>query len=118
MNNNYIVIGDSIAYGIGDFKSGGWSSMLKNYIVNKDDSKLCNNYVHIAGFPGATSVDILNKIEYIFNCFKHEEFKNIVILSIGINDIQEVEANNKNSKENTRLILKKLQNILRNKMQN
>ena len=26
MNNNYIVIGDSIAYGIGDFKSGGWSS--------------------------------------------------------------------------------------------
>ena len=43
MSNNYIVIGDSIAYGIGDFKSGGWSSMLKNYIVNKDDSKLCNN---------------------------------------------------------------------------
>ena len=67
MNNNYIVIGDSIAYGIGDFKSGGWSSMLKNYIVNKDDSKLCNNYVHIAGFPGATSVDIIgtDALEYL-----------------------------------------------------
>ena len=108
MNNNYIVIGDSIAYGIGDFKSGGWSSMLKNYIVNKDDSKLCNNYVHSAGFPGATSVDILNKIEYIFNCFKHEEFKNIVILSIGINDIQEVEANNKNSKEKYKTNIEKI----------
>ena len=26
MNSNYIVIGDSITYGIGDFKRGGWSS--------------------------------------------------------------------------------------------
>ena len=99
MNNNYIVIGDSITYGIGDFESGGWSAMLKNYIVNKDDSKVCNNYVHVAGFPGATSTDILNKVEYIFNSFKHEVFNNIVILSIGVNDTQEFNGNNKNSIE-------------------
>ena len=86
MNNNYIIVGDSITYGIGDFESGGWSTLIKNYIVNKDDSKVCNNYVHIAGFPGATSTDILNKIESILKSFKHEEFKNIVMLSIGIND--------------------------------
>ena len=60
---NYIIIGDSITYGIGDFETNGWAAMYKNYIVNKDDSKICNNYVHIAGFPGATSTDILNKIK-------------------------------------------------------
>lgn len=99
MENNYIVIGDSITYGIGDFKSGGWSAMFKNYIVNKDDSKVCNNYVHVAAFPGATSTDILTKIEYIFNSFRHDEFKNIVILSLGVNDTQEFYGNNKNSLE-------------------
>lgn len=88
MKTNYIIIGDSITYGIGDFESGGWSTMFKNYIVNQDDSKVCNNYVSIAGFPGATSLDILNKIDIILQVFKHKEFKNTVILSIGINDTQ------------------------------
>ncbi len=39
MNTNYIIIGDSITYGIGDFESCGWATMFKNYIINKDDSK-------------------------------------------------------------------------------
>lgn len=54
METNYIIIGDSITYGIGDFENGGWATMFKNHIVNQDDSKVCNNYVHIVGFPGAT----------------------------------------------------------------
>ncbi len=49
MGINYIIIGDSITYGIGDFENGGWATMFKNHIVNQDDSKVCNNYVHIAG---------------------------------------------------------------------
>lgn len=72
MNTNYIIIGDSITYGIGDFENGGWATMFKNYIVNKDDSKVCNNYVHIAGFPGATSSDILDKINNILSSFMHK----------------------------------------------
>ena len=64
--------------------------------------------MHIAGFPGATSTDILNKIENIFNCFKHEEFKNIVILSIGVNDTQEVKGNNKNSIEQYKANIEKI----------
>ena len=40
MKNNYIVIGDSITYGIGDYENGGWSAMLKKYIVNQDDTKI------------------------------------------------------------------------------
>ena len=108
MKNNYIIIGDSITYGIGDFESGGWSAMFKNFIVNKDDSKICNNYVHIAGFPGATSTDILNKIGHIFNSFKHNEFNNIVILSIGINDTQEFNGNNKNNIKQYKLNIEKI----------
>ena len=102
MKTNYIVIGDSITYGIGDLESGGWATMFKQYIVNKDDSKVCNNYVHIAAFPGATSTDILNKIESILKAFNHKEFTNTIILSIGINDTQEFNGNYKNSIEQYR----------------
>lgn len=112
MKNNYIVIGDSITYGIGDFESGGWSAMFKNFVVNKDDSKTCNNYVHIAAFPGAKSTDILNKIDNILASFIHDEFNNIVILSIGVNDTQEFNGNCKTNineyKSNIKEIIKKI----------
>ena len=100
INKNFIVIGDSIIYGIGDFQNGGWPEMFKNYVVNKDDSKVCTNYVHIAGFPGATSTDILNKIDSIIKSFRHDEFDNVIILSIGVNDTQEFNGKEKNSIEN------------------
>lgn len=73
--------------------------MFKKYIVNKDDSKECTNYVHIAGFPGTRSNDILDKINSILQSFKHEEFENIVLLSIGINDTQEFNGTQRNSLE-------------------
>ena len=110
MNNNYIIIGDSITYGIGDFENGGWSAMFKNYIVRKDDSKVCNNYVHVAGFPGATSTDIL--IENILNSFKHREFTNTVILSIGVNDTQEFNGKQKNSLEQYKENINKIAKIV------
>ena len=97
MNNNYIIIGDSLTYGIGDFETGGWSAMFKNYIVNKDDSKVCNNCVYVAAFPGATSTIILNKLDNIYQSFKHDEFTNTVILSIGVNDTQEFNGSLKTS---------------------
>ena len=100
MKNNYIVIGDSITYGIGDFENGGWSAMLKKHIVNQDDTKICNNFVQVAGFPGATSKDILNKIDSILDTFKYDEFNNIVILSIGVNDTQDFNGNYKVSIDN------------------
>ena len=114
MKNNYIIIGDSITYGIGDYEDGGWSAMLKKFIVNKDDSKICNNFVQVAGFPGATSKDIINKIDSILECFKYNEFNNIVILSIGINDTQCFNGNCKVSRDNYRTnienIIKKITN--------
>lgn len=108
MNNNYIIIGDSITYGIGDFESGGWATMFKNYIVKKDDTKECSNYVHVTGFPGATSTDILTKIDSILKTFKHEEFTNTVILSIGVNDTQEFNGSQKNSIEQYKTNIEKI----------
>lgn len=108
MNNNYIIIGDSITYGIGDFESGGWAAMFKNYIVKKDDTKKCSNYVHVAGFPGTTSTDILSKIDSILKLFKNEEFTNIVILSIGVNDTQEFNGSQKNSIEQYKSNIEKI----------
>lgn len=112
MNNNYIIIGDSIAYGIGDFENGGWATMFKILIINKDDSKICNNFVQIAGFPGATSQDILNKIDSILNSFKYDEFNNRVILSIGVNDTKffndDFKVIRDNYKLNMRKIIKKI----------
>lgn len=115
MGTNYIVIGDSITYGIGDFESGGWATMFKKYIVNKDDSKVCNNYVHIAAFPGATSTDISNKIDSILQSFNHKEFTNTIILSIGVNDTQEFNGNYKNSIEQYRTNIEKIAKCVMNK---
>ncbi len=112
MGTNYIIIGDSITYGIGDFESGGWATMVKNYIVNQDNSKVCNNYVHIAGFPGDTSSDILNKIHSILQSFMHKEFTNTVILSIGVNDTQVFNGEPKNNIEQYKSNIEKIANLL------
>jgi len=114
VKTNYIVIGDSITYGIGDFENGGWAGMLKSYIVHQDDSKVCNNYVHIAGFPGATSTDILNKMDNLLQSFKHKEFTNKVILSIGVNDTQEFNGSQKNSIEQYRKNIEKIAKCITN----
>jgi lysophospholipase L1-like esterase len=96
MNKNYIIIGDSITYGIGDYESLGWATLLKKEIVNKDDTYICNNFVHIAGYPGATSIEVLDRINDIYNAFMFNGFKNVFILAIGINDVYEFAESGKN----------------------
>ena len=115
MGINYIIIGDSIIYGIGDFESGGWATMFKNHIVNKDNSKECSNYVHIAGFPGATSTDILNKMDSILGSFNHNEFINTIILSIGVNDTQQFNDCQKVSIEQYKANIEKIIKYIMNK---
>lgn len=115
MGTNYIIIGDSMTYGIGDFEEGGWATMFKNHMINKDDSKVCNNYVHIAALPGATSSDILNKIDSILQSFMHKEFSNTVILSIGVNDTQVFNGEPKNSIESYKANIEKIAKFITDK---
>ena len=112
---NYIIIGDSITYGIGDFETGGYASMFKKYIVDKDDSLVCSNFVHVMGFPGATSKDILSKIDNLLEGLKDNAFDNIVILSIGVNDTIYFNGDFKVSKENYKSNMKELINKITDK---
>ncbi len=95
MKNNYIVIGDSIVYGIGGYEKNGWVSELKNNILNSEESKESTKYVHCVGFPGATSKSILEKIEHIINAYYSSDMKNIFMISIGVNDSQIFQGKNK-----------------------
>ena len=109
---NYIIIGDSITYGIGDSETGGYASMFKKYIVDKDTSIVCSNFVQIAGFPGATSKDILSRIDNLLDGLKDDEFDNVVILSIGVNDSKyfngDFYVSKENYKENMKELIKKI----------
>ena len=112
MYNNFIIIGDSITYGIGDYDDLGWATLFKKYIVGLDKTLTCSNLVHIAGYPGATSMDILTRLDGILDAFLYPDLNNTVILSIGINDTQfigedEVISLN-NYKENIKRIINKV----------
>lgn len=48
MKNNYIIIGDSITYGIWDLESGGWSAMFKNLMeITKQVSIIINQILKL-----------------------------------------------------------------------
>lgn len=91
------------------------ATMFKNYIVNQDDSKVCTNYVHIAGFPGATSLDVLDKINSILQSFINKEIKNTVILSIGVNDAQVLNGDTRNNLEQYKSNIEKIAKIITDK---
>ena len=95
MKNNYIIIGDSIPYGVGRTGPSGWADLFKSDIVLHDDTKECSSYVHLAAFPGATSEDIKARANGIFEAFKSDSSRNIVILAIGLNDSQEINLKRK-----------------------
>lgn len=108
MKNNYIIIGDSIVYGIGGYTSGGWTSLLKKEFLKNDNSQV-SNYVHVSAYPGSTSSDILNRIDDIINTFYFEAVFNIFIVSIGVNDTQKCAGQNKVSQE---IFANNIQNII------
>ncbi len=88
MKTNYLIIGDSIAYGVGATDNGGFSNLLKSNFLKSESSKKTENYVHCIGFPGATSKDILDKMPTILNLYYSLNTKNVLIVLVGINDTQ------------------------------
>lgn len=86
MKNNYIIIGDSIAYGIGDPIDGGWTGMLKKYAIGRPYSPKDAMRIHVAAYPGITSSELLPKLKNIIKTFYDHEMLNTVIVAVGIND--------------------------------
>lgn len=115
MKNNYIIIGDSIVYGIGGYHQNGWVNMLKNELLNREGTKESTNYVHCVGFPGATSKDISEKIEFIVNTYHSNDMNNTFLISIGVNDTQIFKKENKVSEEEYKNNITKIINTLKKK---
>ena len=89
IKENYIIIGDSLPYGVGDYENNGWVALFKNDLMAQDkNSKRVSNYEHSATYPGVTSRFIAGKIDSILDAFvsTDKNVENHVILSFGVND--------------------------------
>jgi len=84
---NICIFGDSITWGAGDSKKGGWVERLKVYFGEKYDINIYN-----LGISGNTTEDLLKRIE--------NESRNrrpsIIIFAIGTNDAQFIHSTNSN----------------------
>jgi len=74
---NICIFGDSLVYGQGDSKEGGWVNRLQYKIKGK--TKFWN-----FGIPGDTSVDLLKRLEGELK----EKNPDVVFVGIGANDSQ------------------------------
>ena len=100
MKTTICVFGDSITWGAGDRKKGGWATRLKNYFGKISDF---NIKITNLGVSGDNTDDLLKR-------FKTEAIArepNIIIFAIGTNDSQYVD-----SKDNPRVNLEKFQKNL------
>ena len=86
MKDNFIIVGDSIAYGIGDPIDGGWTSMLKKYAIARPYSPNDVMRVHVAAYPGATTSELVPKLDNAIKTYYDHSLINTVIVAIGIND--------------------------------
>ncbi len=107
MKKNYLIIGDSIAYGVGATDNGGFSNFLKSNFLKSESSKKTENYVHCIGFPGAISKNILDKMPTILNLYYSLNTKNVLIVLVGINDTQFLKKKLKFNFLNLKIILQK-----------
>ena len=115
MKNNYIIIGDSIIYGVGGYEHNGWVSMLKNKLLNAEGTKESTNFVHCVGFPGATSKDIVEKFNSIVDTYYSSDMNNTFIIAVGINDTQVFNGSCKSTIDEYRDNIVKMINILKKK---
>ena len=80
---NIIVFGASQVYGACDYRHGGWVGLLKSYIEKKSDFM---DSVFNLGVSAQTSCDVAGRMEPELVPRLEKGSKNIVIISVGIND--------------------------------
>lgn len=93
---NILIFGDSITYGIADTK-GGWANRLKQYL-NSDPVAIEKEIyrVFVQGISGDTSGGLLYRIESETLPRLVEEYENIFIIAVGINDTQYIQRLERN----------------------
>jgi len=77
---NICVFGDSITYGAYDPVNGGWVTLLRNYLEEKDD----DIKVYNLGICGEESSDLLKR----FKIESKPRKPDVIIFAIGANDIK------------------------------
>lgn len=77
-----LVFGDSIAYGLGDGRYGGFVNRLKKRM----DKRKYGNFVYNLGIPGQTSKDIFQRVEEEITS-RYNGYDNLILIfSVGIKD--------------------------------
>lgn len=109
---NILVFGDSIAWGFGDSKKGGWVDQLKAFFHSGEYIKRLVFYtVYNLGIGGDTTDLLLERFKNEIEAREEENPKvrktDIVIFAIGIND-----SNFLNSKDNSRVSIENFQKNL------
>jgi lysophospholipase L1-like esterase len=77
---NICIFGDSITWGAYDPINGGWATLLRNYLEEKDDDVVTYNL----GICGDDSCGLLKRFKFEVESRKPD----IIILAIGANDIK------------------------------
>jgi len=94
------VFGDSITWGGGDVKNGGWVQQLRHYFESNDYDLAIYNQ----GVSGDNSSNLLTRFEV--EC--KARGPQIIIFAIGINDSQYIKT-----KDNPRVSIEKFQDNLK-----
>jgi lysophospholipase L1-like esterase len=104
-----LVFGDSIAYGAGDEKEGGWVNRLKK-VLDKGPFTSPDFYclVYNLAISGDSLDDLLKRFEFETEQRLKEGESTVFIFAIGINDSQFIQSQN-----NLRSSLPEFQNNLR-----
>lgn len=81
-DNDYIIFGDSITYGLYDKEMCGWVNRVRQELENKNK----NNFVINLGIPGQNSTNIKNRFEIELKNRYNNTDNFILIYAIGIKD--------------------------------
>jgi lysophospholipase L1-like esterase len=83
-----LCFGDSITYGEGDPKNGGWADRLKDdFIQHYDGAEVQEDCLYNLGIGGETTDGLRSRFNREFSCRTVKGQNNIVIFSYGSNDI-------------------------------
>ncbi|MBI4600195.1 SGNH/GDSL hydrolase family protein [Candidatus Uhrbacteria bacterium] len=74
---NICIFGDSIAWGANDFEYGGWPAHLRNYLYQKNGTK-----VYALGISGDVTTEAVKRIASESEAREAD----IIIIALGIND--------------------------------
>ena len=70
-----LIFGDSIAYGRGDQRYGGFAGLLKKRM----EKRKYGNFVYNLGIPGQRSKDVLKRVENEIEC-RYNDYDNLVLI--------------------------------------